>query len=163
MTNVITHCWWDMNISLKYACWKQYSVHTMVHKKFFKVCNQYVLCNRVSSNRDSRIAASCIICPLKLKGSHELLTICVLGCILNFPMNKSISDVTHFQCSGTHKDHGSWIPGINKEVNSFEPLIKWMELWLKSISPSWTNAAIWNCYVLPKSADGMFMISWEMQ
>ena len=32
-------------------------------------------------------------------------------------MNKNINDGTHSQFSVTHKDHGPWVPGTNKEVN----------------------------------------------
>ena len=44
------------------------------------------------------------------------------GCILQFPVNKSINDGTHFQCSGTHKELGPWVPATHKEVNIFESL-----------------------------------------
>ena len=44
------------------------------------------------------------------------------GCILKFPSNKKIHDGTHSQCSGTHKDHGLWVPGTHEEVNNFESL-----------------------------------------
>ena len=40
-------------------------------------------------------------------------------------MNKNINDGTHFQCSGTHKNLGLWIPGTDKEV----------KLWFKKIYP----------------------------
>ena len=36
--------------------------------------------------------------------------------ILIFLMKKNISDGTHYQYSGTHKDHGLWVPGTRKEV-----------------------------------------------
>ena len=37
-------------------------------------------------------------------------------------MDKNISDGTHFQCFGTHEDHGLWVPGTHKKVNNFESL-----------------------------------------
>ena len=40
------------------------------------------------------------------KGSHQLLTTCILGTNLKFPINKTINDWTHSQGSGNHKDHG---------------------------------------------------------
>ena len=37
-------------------------------------------------------------------------------------MYKIINDGTHSQCSGTHNDHGPWVPGTHKEVNNFKSL-----------------------------------------
>ena len=34
-------------------------------------------------------------------------------------MNANISDGTHFQCSGTHKDLGLWVPRTHKGLNNF--------------------------------------------
>ena len=35
-------------------------------------------------------------------------------------MYENINDGTYSECSGTHKDHGPWVPGTHKEVNNFE-------------------------------------------
>ena len=63
--------------------------------------------------------------PIKTQGTRQLLSTS-WGRVLKFPMNKSISDGTHSQCSGIHKDHGPWVPGTHKEVNNFESLITWL-------------------------------------
>ena len=52
--------------------------------------------------------------------SYQLLA--SRGCNLKFLINKNFSGGTDFQCSGTHKDHGSWVPRTHKEVNNFESL-----------------------------------------
>ena len=59
--------------------------------------------------RDFKIAASCVIYPLKLKRDLSDTN-------LKFPMNKNMNDS---RCSVTHKDHGLWVPGTHKEVNDF--------------------------------------------
>ena len=52
-----------------------------------------------------------------------------LGRILRFPINKNISDGTHSQCCGTHKDLDPWIPGTHKEVDNFEALTIFYMYW----------------------------------
>ena len=37
-------------------------------------------------------------------------------------MNKIISDGTHIQCCGSHKDHNLWVQGILKKVNTSKSL-----------------------------------------
>ena len=65
--------------------------------------------------RDSKIAASCVIYPLKLKRDSSATDQLVSwGRILKFPTNKKFDDGTHSQCSGTHKDHGPWVLGTHK-------------------------------------------------
>ena len=61
------------------------------------------------------------------------------GSILKFPMNKNINDGTHSQCSGTHMDHGPWVPRTLKEVNNFESLHQRMS----SQQPVTTKLASW--------------------
>ena len=53
------------------------------------------------------------------KGTHQLPTTRVLGTYLKISMNKNIYDGTHSQCSGTHMNHGLWVPKTHKEVNDF--------------------------------------------
>ena len=83
-------------------------IHGMIKKKMY---------------RDSEIASSCIRIPIKSqKGLISYWLPASWGHILKFAMYKNINDGTHSQSSGTHKDHGPWVPVTHKEVNDFESL-----------------------------------------
>ena len=63
-------------------------------------------------------------------------------------MNKNIiNDGTHSQFSGTHKDHGPWVPGTHKEVNNFESLGEYSEI-STMINQHWLRK--WFCAVKQK-------------